>query len=96
MRLAELDPRWLTLTENGQTVGLSFECPHCREQRLAVFFHEKGKELVTDAYIKANSPNTQHIWEKLGTSFEDLTLFPSVDASKDGHWHGWVKRGLIV
>lgn len=34
-------------------------------------------------------------WQRTGDTFETLTLFPSVDASGFGHWHGWIQGGEI-
>jgi hypothetical protein len=33
------------------------------------------------------------LWQRSGSTFDDLTLSPSVDASGSGHWHGWVQAG---
>ena len=93
MKLIELDPRWYALENNGPIVGLSFVCPHCMKERLAVAFHEAGKELIEDTYIKAHAPNTKHIWLKSNDTFDSLSLWPSVDASATGHWHGFVTEG---
>jgi hypothetical protein len=95
MRLSELNPRWFSLEPNGPKVGLTFDCPHCRTQRLGVSFHESGKEAIQDAYIHAHSPTTDHIWTRSGDDFEILSLSPSVDASASGHWHGFVAAGNV-
>jgi uncharacterized protein (DUF983 family) len=34
LKLTELDPHWYVLENGGPVVGISFECPHCRTQRL--------------------------------------------------------------
>lgn len=96
MRLVDLDPRWLGF--DGERLGLSFECPHCRSQRLAVAFHHRGHELIDDAHIRATAGGTgvgTHIWTMDGTDFADMTLTPSVDASASGHWHGFITGGEI-
>jgi len=36
------------------------------------------------------------LWQRTGETFETLTLSPSVDASKSGHWHGHVTNGEIA
>lgn len=33
------------------------------------------------------------LWTRRGETFETLTLSPSVDASRAGHWHGFVSGG---
>lgn len=98
MKLTELDPRWYTVEgANGAAVGISFDCPHCRTQRLGVAFHHKGHEAMEDSVIHAASPLTNHIWDIEGDTFENLTLTPSVDASQvaGGHWHGHITNGEI-
>jgi hypothetical protein len=40
------------------------------------------------------APST--LWQRTGETFEDLTLSPSVDASKSGHWHGYISNGQIT
>jgi Spy/CpxP family protein refolding chaperone len=36
------------------------------------------------------------LWHREGTTFEDLSLTPSIDASHFGHWHGFVTRGEVT
>lgn len=95
MRLVDLNPRWFRLADDTPALGLTFDCPHCRTQRLGVSFHRQGHEAMDDAVIYAKSPGTSHIWGMSGDSFENLTLSPSVDASAAGHWHGFVSNGEI-
>jgi hypothetical protein len=92
MRLVDLDPHWIgTHDESGLRdthLGVSFRCPQpdC-EQRLYVPF--------------ANPPSgaapmlAEHLWHREGETFETLTLTPSVDVSKYGHWHGFITAGEI-
>lgn len=94
MKLLELNPRWFTLENDGPIVVLTFDCPHCRQERLGVIFHARGEEAIQDAYIMTHSPMTNHIWAKDG-DFTDLTLSPSVDASHSGHWHGYIINGEV-
>lgn len=34
-------------------------------------------------------------WTREGDAFATLTITPSVDASKSGHWHGFITTGEI-
>lgn len=98
MRLLDLDPRWVVLEEGGLSVGLTFECPHCRATRLGVMFHRHARAVMEDQYILAHhgANDTQHIWDLQGQDdFASLTLFPSIDASKAGHWHGFITSGQV-
>jgi hypothetical protein len=67
-------------------MAISFDCPHCRTERLAVWLANPIDGLPpTDDAI--------HLWDRTGDTFETLTLSPSVDASKLGHWHGVIENG---
>ena len=35
------------------------------------------------------------LWHRTGDTFETLSLSPSIDCSKWGHWHGYVTNGEI-
>lgn len=97
MRLTDLNPRFYVLVDGGPRVGLTFECPHCRETRLGVLFHHRGHEAMEDEVIHAEAPaNHDPIWTWDGTDFTDLSLSPSVDASGRGHWHGFVSNGEVT
>jgi hypothetical protein len=109
MKLADLDPRWACDAdiviggvkqhfEGRHGMAVSFECPHCvqRERetgdnrviRLAVWFANP-----IDGLPSTDDATT--LWQRSGDSFENLTLTPSVDASKEGHWHGYITNGEI-
>lgn len=99
LKLVDLDPRWFKLEDDGPVVGLTFLCPHCRETHLGVAFHHTGHAAMEDQYIRAHHPGEpdQFIWELLGQEdFSTLSLYPSVDASKSGHWHGFITGGSVV
>lgn len=99
MKLTDLNPRWFVLESGGPRVGLTFDCPHCQQTRLGVTFHHHGREAMEDQYVIAHhgADDTQHIWDLQGQDdFATLTLSPSVDASKSGHWHGFLTNGEIT
>lgn len=96
MKLTELNPRWWAFEEGGPKVGLSFDCPHCKTTRLAVAFHHRGHEAIEDAAIHDHhyTGNGGFIWMLEGPEdFENLTITPSIDASRAGHWHGFITNG---
>jgi hypothetical protein len=96
MKLTDLNPHWVCY--GGRRLGITFDCPHCRTQRLGVPFHHSGQELVEDAAILAVSPSAK-IWTEtnpVDDTFENLTLSPSIDCSSSGHWHGFITNGEIA
>lgn len=98
MKLLDLNPRWVVLETGGPVVGLSFDCPHCRTQRLVVCFRHLADAEQENQYILARhgAADAQHIWDLHGQDdFATLTLSPSIDASKSGHWHGYITSGEI-
>jgi len=109
MRLSELDPRWAIDAdiviggvakhfEGRHGMAVSFECPHCVERerntgdkrviRIAVWFANPIDGLTP-------TDDAKFLWQRLGDSFENLTLSPSIDASSDGHWHGFIVNGEV-
>lgn len=99
MRLVDLEPRWATLYGHGLRssepfqMGMSFLCPHCREERLWVPFKNPIGQLTPEEAVHYKP--TGHLWQRTGETFEELSLSPSVDASAYGHWHGWITNGEI-
>ncbi len=90
MKLTDLDPRWYTGLVNSQgypateIIGFTFDCPHCRYERLNV--------LIRSDNIK----DTRFVWNMTGNNFSNLTITPSIDASKCGHWHGCITNGELL
>jgi hypothetical protein len=82
MKLLELEPRWFSFEKGGPRVGLTFLCPHCRVERLGVVFHHRGHKDFVWMICSAES-------------FGVLTLMPSIDASRRGHWHGFITGGEV-
>lgn len=101
MKLIDLEPRWFT-SEGGELHGFTFQCPHCRETRIGVNTTVDGaqhmhdhQELDLDAPELHVAPKIGCLWHMSGTSFEDMSVTPSVDASASGHWHGFITNGEI-
>jgi len=92
MKLLELEPHWYVLHDGGPRVGFTFQCPHCRTVRLAVAVHDSAHRIIAEAEPDTHGPG--YIWTITGgTDFHDISLTPSVDASKFGHWHGMITNG---
>lgn len=91
MKLTELNPRWMIETKEFEArlgMGISFDCPHCRKQRLGVFFKNP-----IDGHAPALRDN---LWQRGGVLFENLTITPSIDCSATGCWHGHITNGEIT
>lgn len=74
----------------AEAQGIVFQCPVCKTTNghyINVTFRDRG---VPDHLGSHNRENKPSRWAVSGTSFEDLTLHPSVDV---GCWHGWVTNG---
>lgn len=106
MKLSELHPRWITL--NGWShaspfyIGMTFQCPHCLDQRLGVLFDPPidpdalvGQVFPFDIHVYARTTNQWPVWSRTGDSFDTLTLTPSIDTAWTGHWHGFIEHGEI-
>lgn len=86
-----LDAHTLSV-ENAQ--GVMFLCPACfvknsgpvgTESILCWF---QGRGVPADAFPRPGR------WTASGTSFDDLSLSPSVNVNNE-HWHGWVQNGEV-
>ncbi len=95
--LTELEPRWWTFSGfvHGADVraGLSFICPHCMKQRLAVSF---SNPIDPQGWVGRTGMVIVSAWTRTGDTFETLTLTPSIDATASGHWHGHITNGEMV
>ncbi len=108
MKLTELEPRWFSVGDSTGIAGISFQCPHCKVARLGVRVDHASPyviQVTNDHSIDHHVDNVQ-IWQITGDAptfdgethggFENVSLTPSVDASKSGHWHGFITNGMIV
>jgi hypothetical protein len=96
MKLVDCEPRFVRYDGNreieGQMTianaqGICFDEP-AKGVRLCIPFRNRG---VPDHI------NGGQQWEVVsGSSFADLTLSPSIDASKYGLWHGFITNGECV
>ena len=100
MKLAELEPIWIN--ENM----FAFRCPHCQKVWLTcknVVIDNRGqRNLVISAGLEPtgprygavlSKPNMAWSWDE--NDFMSMTITPSIDASKSGHWHGFITKGEI-
>ena len=111
MRLTVLSPRWVANANDGvrqaAKTGISFVCPHCKKQRLVVFFKpyiDPDNEAAWRAWklpdapdMNTGEPSKIKFWNRTaGESFETMCLSPSIDFSGfEGHWHGFITNGEV-
>ncbi len=96
MRLTELSPEWI-----GDKKGIMFLCPCCRKTELTCYFEPTPmkSQMITAAKMRPNNHgdivpvNPASAWVRQGDDFDTLSITPSVDASKSGHWHGFITNG---
>jgi hypothetical protein len=91
VRLVELDPGWFVTDEGRRGMGITFLCPCCRIQHLRIWFANP---------IDGGPPAAPGVfplprWKRSGDTFDTLTIEPSIDCSKFGHWHGHITAGEI-
>lgn len=96
MKLTELNPKWWSeLGRSGQ--GIRFDCP-CAKCRGPAPTH-RPPFLISVAFanpLDGGAPvqdKEREYWARTSNTFETLTLAPSIDASKYGHWHGYLTNG---
>jgi Family of unknown function (DUF6527) len=108
MKLIELEPHWWG--DGSRRLGVTFLCPHCRTIRLGIAFANPPDGGLPSPVVTTTMPHCirDHVhvhrsfdvppgalWQRTGETFDTLSLAPSVDASKSGHWHGFVTNGEI-
>lgn len=93
IKLTYLEARWWGENESRHGQGVLFQCPHCLNEYIGVAFRNP-----LDGGLSA--VDCKFYWNRLGETLDNLTLEPSIDASKvkikEGHWHGYVRNGTIV
>ena len=91
MKLIDLDPNWFTTTEGRHGMGITFLCPHCKEQALGIWFANPIDCGPPADPVFGPAPR----WHREGDTFENMTISPSIDVSAHGHWHGFIINGEI-
>lgn len=98
MKLTDLEPRWFSTSSDPHARhGFTFRCPHCADTRLGVAVHVDGTNFDPEPDNAQCFATGETVWSITGgSSFDDISLTPSVDASKHGgHWHGFITNGEI-
>lgn len=92
--LADLHPRWFRDRSN-MVCGLSFLCPHCKKERMAVKF-SPPLPIMSEDLTPFDFDDGRPIWLRQGDTFETLTLQPSINLAHLGHWHGFIVAGKMI
>lgn len=109
MKLVDLQPHWIQIhswdapdgtqyfhylgsdrNKREAPGGVTFICPVHRTHRLAVWFENPADGLPPER-------SAEHRWHREGTTFETLSLQPSVNAqvANPTCWHGFITNGVI-
>ncbi len=94
MKLVDLEPRWIS-GGGRRGLGLMLNCPgKCctgpgAVERIPVWF---ANPLDGGPTASADGRG----WQRTGDTFEALTLTPSIDASRSGHFHGFITAGEVT
>ena len=88
-------------TPDRRGMGITFACPHCVAMRPNAPLERGGVIQFLGVFFKNSIDGQPHtddvpltrLWLRVGTDFETLSLTPSIDASKSGHWHGFITNG---
>jgi Family of unknown function (DUF6527) len=74
----------------AEASGLMLDCPVCagsKAHSVLVYFRDRG--------VPAEAKPGPGRWSVAGSTFEDLTLTPSVDCGS-GCWHGFITKGEVT
>lgn len=89
-KLVDLHPEWLD--GEAPRAALEFDCPCGAPPREGQAYPACGWGRV---YIPIAGRSSHPVaWGVTGETFETLTLTPSIHAV--GHWHGWLRDGVLV
>lgn len=99
MKLVELFPRWI------HPNLFIFLCPHCKKDLLTckniVMSSQEQQDLFEKTYGEdwpalIVGCKAEMAWTFSSNDFSIISVTPSLDASKSGHWHGFITNGEIV
>jgi hypothetical protein len=88
------EPRPETSIDLGRAQGVMFLCPTCFVRNKGPVGTESVLCWFNGRGIPAEALPGPGRWIASGTSFDDLTLSPSVNVDKE-HWHGFITNGEV-
>lgn len=97
MKLINLNPKWYSVFSGDSRHGFTFDCPCCNgNRRLAIAVHVDGTNFDPEPDNPQCFAAGETVWSITnGNDFSDISISPSIDASKYKHWHGFIINGEI-
>jgi len=107
MKLTDLNPRWFSVgRDNKNIAGISFLCPCCKKIRFGVRVNHSEPHIIQVERDPEITHISSQVWKISGDNpsfnglnhggFENVSLTPSIDGSKSGHWHGFITNGEVT
>jgi hypothetical protein len=98
MKLADLQPRWLSpdvfIFRSPTGAGDWITCKRVsmsKEDQYALIYRD-NPEFVGQSVVMTQP---EMVWQIDGNDFATMTVHPSIDHSPSGNWHGFVTNGEI-
>lgn len=100
MKLTELDPHWIDDGWLGlpgrRGIGMWFRCPsHLEKGDSDLVWIMFDNPLDGGEHYPTTGDLVNTLWHREGDTFETITISPSIDGSKYGCWHGFIRNGEI-
>lgn len=85
---------WFIETEKlTEAHGICFLCPKSVAEKKDHYIQVYFKGSPVPPHLGQNKDKKTVRWISSGSSYDDLTLHPSIDEQSECGWHGWVKNG---
>jgi len=97
MRLTDLHPKFLALSDGRAGCGVQCDCP-CGNPACLPLFVPFLNPLDGGPPFHVSATGEPWGWQRTGDTFETLTLTPSIQRmDKDGcRWHGFITNGEVT
>ena len=89
--LVELEPSWVI--NQDKVMGLRFNCPEHHDDKTWCVQVVPFTPALDGTAVPSWQPNGHH-WQRVGDTFEELTLTPSIYAACG--YHGFITKGVVT
>jgi hypothetical protein len=109
MRLVDLEPEWVYAgqepgsfrrsDDNSRPQGILFACPFCFRKNSGLIGTHSILVWFADRDVPPSNEPLPRWTVASGTTFEDLTLTPSINLQNEHcteEWHGWITNGEAI